>query len=67
MDQVSRPILNFANASLNKAIKAKEKKEPHMAHISENVHPLEQDVRVLTMIGSFLDISGTISSQLVQE
>ena len=49
-------------------MKAEGRKELDIVYVSSgNLHRLQQDARIITMIGSFLDLSGVMSSWLLKE
>ena len=65
---VNHSIFNFAAASINAPLKVCELKKAESVSVPlATVHRFEQDTRILTMVGSFLDCSGVTLPRLLEE
>ena len=66
--RVRYEVFSFVAVSLDAPLWVRELKEQDLISISlANIQRIEQDARVMTMIGSFLDCSGATSTLLLEE
>ena len=66
--RVARPMYSFAPAVVDQALRDREVREPASISVaSSTLHRLEQDARILTLVGSFLDCSGRTATDLLEE
>ena len=65
---INHSVFNFAALSLDAPLKARKLKEPELVSAPlATVQRFEQDARILTMIGSFLECCGATSTRLLEE
>ena len=66
--RVSNLVNHFGSAVLDGPLRDRGVKEPDMVSIPRSLlHRLEMDVRVLTLVSSFLDCSGYSANSLLDE
>ena len=65
--RINRSVYNFAPATFVGPFRDRNVHEPESVYNTIPSSMLQQDVRVLTMIGSFLDCSGFSAKSLLDE
>ena len=66
--RVGREVFSFVASSLDAPLRVRELKRQDSLNVPlATIQRLEQDSRITTMIGSFLDCSGTTSTLLLEE
>ena len=66
--RVGCQLFSFVAASINAPLRARELKEQDSLNMFlATIQRLEQDSRIMTMIGSFLNCSGATSTRLLEE